>query len=66
MNKDELKSIRAILGETQASLAERLGVSPRTVENWEIGHRNIPETVARLLKTLAPRKRRVSRARNYD
>lgn len=35
MDPDEIKRIRKKLNITQAELAEKLGVSRRTVENWE-------------------------------
>lgn len=42
MNDLDIKEIRAHLGVTQAELAKRLGVSERTVQNWESGT-TIPE-----------------------
>lgn len=52
MTPDDLRNIRRSLGETQASLAQRLGVSHYTVESWEGGRRKIPELAVRLLATL--------------
>lgn len=43
MNDLDIKKIRTDLGVTQAELAKRLGVSERTVQNWESGT-TIPET----------------------
>lgn len=39
---DEIKSIRIMLGMSQALFAGFMGVSPKTVEAWESG-RNIPD-----------------------
>ena len=43
MNEIDVKIIREQLGCTQGTLAEKLGVSIRTVQNWENG-KVIPET----------------------
>jgi transcriptional regulator with XRE-family HTH domain len=37
---ERLKRCRAALGWSQRALARRIGVSPSTVERWEVGHRN--------------------------
>lgn len=37
MTKTEIKSIRLNLGLTTLQLADKVGVSPRTVEGWEQG-----------------------------
>ena len=53
MNGLDIKEIRAHLGVTQAELAKRLGVSERTVQNWESGT-TIPESKHALLRGLKP------------
>lgn len=53
MNDLDIKEIRAHLGVTQAELAKRLGVSERTVQNWESGT-TIPESKHALLRGLKP------------
>lgn len=53
MNDLDIKEIRAHLGITQAELAKRLGVSERTVQNWESGT-TIPESKHALLRGLKP------------
>jgi putative transcriptional regulator len=52
MTKEELKAARQRLGLTQAGLAEKLGVSRRTVEAWESGRRNIPAPIEKLVNIL--------------
>jgi transcriptional regulator with XRE-family HTH domain len=37
MIKDRIKTFRVLAGLTQKDLAQRLGVSPQTVCNWESG-----------------------------
>ena len=53
MNDLDIKKIRTDLGVTQAELAKRLGVSERTVQNWESGT-TIPETKHEILRALMP------------
>ena len=53
MTPTALKSARAALGLTQGGLAEALGVSRRTVEQWECGGRNIPEPLARVIRLVS-------------
>ena len=53
MTPTALKSARAALGMTQGGLAEALGVSRRTVEQWECGGRNIPEPLARVIRLVS-------------
>ena len=43
MNKLEIKQKREMLGITQVELAQILGVSPNTIQNWESGAK-IPKT----------------------
>ena len=42
-----IQAARQRAGLTQATLADRLGVSRRTVEGWEAGRRSIPLDVRR-------------------
>lgn len=62
---DALRSYRQQLGLSQAGLAERWGVSTRSVEEWEAGRKRPLETIIRRLMELdqpaaqnAPRARR--------
>jgi DNA-binding transcriptional regulator YiaG len=49
MTPADFSATRHSLGLTQAAIAPLLGVSPRTVQDWEIGRRKISKTVALLL-----------------
>ena len=51
MNADEIKAIRGELGLSQEEFARRLGVSPRTVQNWESGGK-IPDSKIRAIQAL--------------
>lgn len=51
MNDLDIKEIRKKLGLTQAELAKRLGVDPKTVQNWEYG-KKIPESKHGILRSL--------------
>lgn len=42
MTPGDIRTIRQRLGLSRAQLAEALGVSPRTVENWEWQGRQTP------------------------
>ena len=53
MTPAEFLAARAALGLTQGGLAEALGVSRRTVEQWECGGRNIPEPLARVIRLVS-------------
>jgi len=44
MTADELKERRVFMGMTQKKLAERFGLSERTVRNYEMGATPIPRT----------------------
>ena len=46
-------TIRDNLGLTRAALAGALGVSTRAVQSWEIGARDVPEIVARIMRLAA-------------
>jgi transcriptional regulator with XRE-family HTH domain len=52
MNGTELKERRAVLGFTQARLAEVLDVKPNTVARWERGILTVPHTVALAMATV--------------
>lgn len=54
---DEIKTIRASLGMTQAAFASQLGVTWRSVAYWESGKRNPKATILILARKLkSPRK----------
>lgn len=46
MTPDEFKKMRKAAGFTQAQMAERLGVSRRTVISWEAGEYSLPADIA--------------------
>lgn len=46
MNAETVKALREILGHSQRTMAEEIGVSERAVRNWELGTRNVPQDVA--------------------
>ena len=46
--------VREKLGLTQSQFASLIGISPRTLQNWEQGHRR-PEGTARALLRVAER-----------
>lgn len=50
--KPDVKAIRSRLGVSQAEFATMLGISVRTLENWEQGHRT-PKGPARVLLRVA-------------
>jgi DNA-binding transcriptional regulator YiaG len=50
MTKDEYKAARERLGLTNVALAQALGIYIRTAQRYEAGDRNIPESIARLLR----------------
>ena len=51
MNDIDIKEIRVNLGISQEKLAEMVGVSPRTVQNWESGSK-IPNSKHAILRSL--------------
>jgi putative transcriptional regulator len=51
-DKPEVKSIRSKFGISQAEFAAMMGISVRTLENWEQGHRT-PKGPARVLLKVA-------------
>jgi putative transcriptional regulator len=50
--KPDVKAIRSKLGISQSEFAAMLGISVRTLENWEQGHRT-PKGPARVLLRVA-------------
>ena len=52
MTKDELKALRHALALTTTQLGEKLGVSRRTIEGYEMGRRKIPRPVEMLINLL--------------
>jgi putative transcriptional regulator len=50
--KQDVKSIRSKFGISQREFASLLGISVRTLENWEQGHR-VPKGPARVLLKVA-------------
>jgi DNA-binding XRE family transcriptional regulator len=53
MNKKEFSQIRGSLGKTQSQLARLLCLSPKAVQSFEEGWRNIPTYVERQLLLLS-------------
>lgn len=53
MNEINVKEIRDALGISQKTMAEKLGVHPRTIQNWEAGG-EIPQSKRALLCALMP------------
>ncbi len=49
MNSNEFGKIRHYLGKTQSQLAQLLGVSPKAIQSFEQGWRNIPSYIERHL-----------------
>ena len=52
MSDIDVEKIRVKLGLTQEELAKKLGVSPRTVQNWEAG-KTIPGSKHEMLRNLS-------------
>ena len=52
MTSDELREIRAALGQSQRAMAAALGVGKRAYEYWEGGQRAIPGPAVILAKKL--------------
>jgi DNA-binding XRE family transcriptional regulator len=57
MNKREFSQIRNYFGKTQSQLAELLSVSPKAIQSFEQGWRNIPAYVERQMLFLLSLKR---------
>ena len=45
-----IKEIRQLSGLSQAKFSEKYGIPKRTVESWEMGERNCPEYLIKLLR----------------
>lgn len=52
---EQIRSIRAKTGMTQAAFCERYDIPKRTWENWEAGTRTPPPYVIRLLEIVISR-----------
>ena len=50
----DARAVRETLGLSQSQFAALIGISPRTLQNWEQGHRR-PEGTARALLRVAER-----------
>ena len=59
MTGGELKRIRYVLGLSTERMAERVGVSKRTIEGYEMGRRKIPKPVEMLINQFSCPIRRV-------
>lgn len=51
-NSEGLKSTRKELSWSVERMGEELGVSHRTIQNWECGRREMPKTAILLLRCL--------------
>jgi len=61
MDSKEFSQIRHLLGKTQAELARLLCVSPKAIQSFEQGWRNIPASAERQLLFLLSMKRSVDK-----
>ena len=52
LHSPDAKAVRVKLGLSQCQFAALIGISPRTLQNWEQGHRR-PEGTARALLRVA-------------
>ena len=48
-NKKILKELRSIMGLNRREFAEYFCIPYRTVQEWELGHRNMPDYLLRLM-----------------
>lgn len=48
--KDELRKIRKEVGMNRKEFAEYFGIPYRTVQDWELGNRKMPEYLFRLME----------------
>lgn len=55
MKPQQVQELRQREGLTQQALADRLGVSVRTVKHWESGSRNVSRTAEALIRVLWPK-----------
>lgn len=60
MDGKEIKDARNVLGISQTKLGELLGVSMRTIQNWEDGSRNISISAKMILNQLLQQKNQVA------
>jgi len=56
MTPQEIKDIRKALNLSTSELGEKLGVSRRTIEGYEMGRRKIPRPVEMLINLLIKEK----------
>lgn len=47
--KDKLKNLRASTGMNRKAFAEYFGIPYRTMQDWELGNRQMPEYLLRLM-----------------
>ncbi len=52
LTPDDHRALRTRLGLTAGAEARLLGVDPRTVRRWDLGERDVPPPVRRLLMLL--------------
>lgn len=48
--KDELRKIRKEVGMNRKEFAEYFGIPYRTMQDWELGNRRVPEYLFRLME----------------
>lgn len=53
MKKEEIRKLRKTLKMNTKKFGDAVGVSPRTVEDWEQGRRNPSKSAILLMKKLA-------------
>jgi DNA-binding transcriptional regulator YiaG len=62
MTPEELRAVRAEMGDTQAEAAARYGVAVNTYKRWELGIRAVPGPVVILSRVILDTHRRLKRA----
>ena len=60
MDKKEFSHIRKFMGKTQNQLAQLLSVSPKAIQSYEQGWRNIPSDIERQMLLLRALNRRLN------
>lgn len=50
LQSPDAKAVREKLGLSQTQFASLIGISPRTLQNWEQGHRRLEGTACALLR----------------
>ena len=50
---DQVRTLRELMGWSRKNMGSELGVSPRTIECWELGSRIMPTPTWRLMLMLA-------------